>query len=56
LQAKSISSAEYGTDIMLAADIIKHHDQGHFLCLVECLWGEAIHLLYGSLLHEVILS
>jgi hypothetical protein len=51
LQAKCIGRAKDSADIVLATDIVKHHDEGHFLCFVKCLRCEAIHLLYGSFLH-----
>ena len=53
-QTKSICGAKNSTDIVLAADIVEYHNKGYLLCLVKCLWGEAIHLLYSGLLHALL--
>ena len=53
LQAKSIGGTEGSPYIVLAADIVKYHNEGHFLRFMECLWREAVHLLYSRFLHTL---
>ena len=54
LQAKSISSTEDSPYIVLAADIVKYHNEGHFLRFMERLGREAVHLLYSRFLHALV--
>jgi hypothetical protein len=54
LQAKGISSTEDSPYIVLAADIVKYHNEGYFLRLMERLGREAVHLLYSRFLHTLV--
>lgn len=51
LDAECVGGAEYGADVVLAADVVEYDSDGCFFCLAEFFEGETTDLVCGEFFH-----